>query len=89
MDEVRGNATGGELIECHWNAAKAQSVIGRNIKEMVEIHAGKPQKQAEAIAESEARRTGRDNQPGMATAPNAGTPNRSRSVGDAWPGRRV
>jgi hypothetical protein len=66
---------------------KSESVIGRNIA--TEIHAGKPQKQAEAIAESEARRTGRDNQPGMATAPNAGIPNRSRSVGDAWPGRRV
>jgi hypothetical protein len=65
-------------------SGKSQSVISHNIKEMVE--SGHPVKQAAAAAY---RKAGKDNQPGMATAPNAGAPNRSRSVGDAWKGRRV
>jgi hypothetical protein len=45
-----------------------QATISKNIT--TEMHAGKPQKQAIAIAESEAR----DNQPTMVTSPNTGMP---------------
>lgn len=68
-----------------------QSVISRNIR--TERTAGKPEKQAIAIAESEARR-GKDT--GMVTAANAGGPPAGKlkaddgggySVGDMWTGR--
>lgn len=40
----------------------SQATISKNIE--TEVHAGKPQKQAVAIAEEEARRTGDDRPPG-------------------------
>ena len=61
----------------------SQSVISRNIA--TEIRAGKPQKQAEAIGEAMARRTGRDN---MVSTPSAGLP-MGKSANDAWKGKRV
>jgi hypothetical protein len=67
-------------------AGKSQATISKNIA--TERNAGKPERQAIAIAESEARR-GKDAIPGMATAPSSGLPSSKRSVGDAWPGRRM
>jgi hypothetical protein len=45
------------------------AAISRNIA--TERVAGKPERQAVAIAEAEARRAGHDAQPGMATMPNS------------------
>lgn len=58
------------------------AVISKNIA--TERRAGKPEAQSIAIAESEARRTGRDAQPGMATTPSGGW-----SANSVWKGRRV
>ena len=78
---------------------KSQATISKNIA--TERHAGKPERQAIAIAESEARRTGRDAQAPLATAPNAAAPRNfheeragggtmgSVSANDTWKGRRL
>jgi hypothetical protein len=66
---------------------KSETVIGHNITR--ERAAGKPERQAIAIAESEARRTGRDMQAPLATTASSGAPSRSRSYSDAWPGRKI
>ncbi len=64
-----------------------RAVIGRNIA--TERAAGKPERQAVAIAEREAH----DDQAPLMTAPNAGLPvarrNVSHSANDLWPGRKL
>lgn len=62
----------------------SQATISANIKK--ERDAGKPENQAIAIAESEARRTGRDT---MASAPSSGIPSGKRSANDAWTGKTL
>lgn len=66
---------------------KSPSVISHNIE--TERKSGRPERQSIAIAESEARRTGRD----MATAPNSGIPQGRRASDRAgsvpWTGRTV
>jgi hypothetical protein len=69
-------------------SGNSRAAIGKNIK--TEEAAGKPQKQAVAIALHKAK----DNQPPLATSANAGIPQGkpsgfgSRSANDTWPGRR-
>jgi hypothetical protein len=72
----------------------SQSAISKNIA--TERNAGKPEKQAIAIAESEARRA-KDNQPMPATRASGGIPSGARhrpqedgaySAGDMWNGRQ-
>lgn len=55
-------------------SGKSDDVVGRNIA--TEVNAGKPQKQAIAIAMSKAGRSkdAKDQQPAGITAPTAGTP---------------
>jgi hypothetical protein len=65
---------------------KSEATIGENIA--TERRAGKPEPQAIAIAESEARRS----KDAMATAPNAGIPSggkMSRSYDAGWKGRTL
>jgi hypothetical protein len=57
----------------------SQATISKNIA--TERNAGKPEKQAVAIAESEARRTARD---ATQTSPNG-----AGSFDKMWPGRRL
>lgn len=68
----------------------SRTVIGHNIK--TEEEAGKPKKQAIAIALHEAgvpKKGGKDAQAATMTAPNSGAPMRARSGNDVWRGKTV
>jgi len=60
-------------------SGSSQATISENIA--TEVRAGKPQKQAAAIAYSKAREA-RDEQPTLATSPNAGAPQRRPGASD-------
>jgi hypothetical protein len=64
-------------------SGSSEVTVGKNIA--TEINAGKPPKQAEAIAYSKA---GKDQTP-MVTTPNSGAPQGRRSANDLWPGKTV
>ena len=67
---------------------KSRAAIGHNIK--TEESAGKPQKQAVAIALHKAGvPKAKDNQAPLATSPNTAAPMRSRSANDCWKGRSL
>lgn len=61
-------------------SGSSEAVVSSNIR--TEVNAGRPQKQAEAIAYSKA---GKDSQPVMTSQPNSGSP----STNSVWRGRRV
>jgi len=64
----------------------SHETISRNIS--TEMHHGKPQKQAIAIAMRSAGKS-RDAQPGTMTAPSSGTPvsARQKPAAPVWPGK--
>lgn len=68
----------------------SKEAIGENIRR--EVDAGKPQKQAVAIAMSKAGKSTNDAQPGLVTAPSSAPMPKARptkSTSFSWTGRKV